>query len=55
LGSVVDPDFISFGGEFLTYRLGNIKRIAVRMVEANTANVKRKSNIVTWLLGLLSA
>jgi hypothetical protein len=34
-----------FGGECLMYRLGNISRTTVKVVEAITASVSKRSNI----------
>lgn len=46
---------MTFGGECLRYLLGHIKSIAVRVEDAITATVRRRSNISTWALELLSA
>ena len=54
LGSFADTDVIAFGRECLMYRLGSIRRKTDNVVEANTASVKRRSNIVTWLQVWLS-
>jgi len=53
LGSLAEPDDVAFGGECLTYRLGQIKSNKVKVVEAITASVKRRSSIATWLQYLL--
>lgn len=38
---------VTFGGECLTYRLGNMRRAIVKAVEAKTASVKRASSMMT--------
>jgi hypothetical protein len=49
LGSSADAEDTAFGGECLTYRLGKQRRIAVKIVEAIVAKVKRISSMATWL------
>jgi hypothetical protein len=40
-----DERNLGFGGECLMYRLGSISRMMVRVVEAITASVRRRSNM----------
>ncbi len=55
LGSFTELVDVALGGEWLTCRLGNIRRTSVKNVERitvadkSTSMVEGKSNIVMWL------
>jgi hypothetical protein len=46
LGSLTVPVLVDFGGEWRMYREGSRRMIIVTVVEAITANVKRRSSIM---------